>query len=675
MNNEDVVGEDEYLDEFSDGSASNEFSTNSESSIGQSDERKRDNEKGDEHNAPLDEGFDKQRSKLNFALMKEEILNIHKKNICEIRSVRKGSTLVVSGNDNNVRIYEFKNMNKYEKGYTKLISLSEGSIIQSLDAQNNITLIANGNKCYVYNRNYELIKNTIRGDMYIKDVNKTKGHTRQINSCRINPSEENVFISGSLDSTLRIWNLTKNNCYGIDNELVHHQCLKIVNEKNMMNNNILCSEFCMDGNTIIIGCESGQLEIRNKISNDYMYSYKGTHIIKPNVSHNNYAVIDILTSKKRNHYFYTRSLDSTVKYWDRRNLNIPINTIENINTIVHKSNMCFYDKDEKYLVIGTQEKKISKKEENVQNAKNQAYEYIENRLDFEEEKTQKLKDSKKEFLTNSYIKIYQGDDDMNKFLNEVSTVNKTEKNIHGMIQIYDITTNTFDLIYKKYYEHSGIICVHYDEYIKHLFLGTTDGKCFIYYDHNSKNGVLEYINKGAKRKEQEVKEKNNSFYMNTEHIYNLDNLPKEIEITHSGKVLIKKHNKKNKLNPTINALNSNAYERKRQVNPYSKFIVDVKQNSGERMDEIQKGELAREHTDEEENIVDLLRKRELNKQGDDYFMKAYKYTQPNKIIDYSSGEEQEYSKILKKPKCPQCGVKNCVCGYMQGLGRKTGSNK
>ncbi|KYN99715.1 putative WD-repeat protein [Plasmodium gaboni] len=699
MDSEDVVGDDEYLDEFSEEGDSNEFLSEDEKDSNDSK-----NEKLDRRNDLYEEkiGDDKKECDRNNIYnsnnnnicdifnFKEEVLSIHKKNICCIKLIRNGSNLIISGNDNNVRIYEFKNMNRHEKRYTKLISVEEGSIIQSLDARDNYILIAHGNKCFVYNKNGEYIQNSIRGDMYIKDVNKTKGHTRQINCCKFHPLNEQIFISGSLDSTLRIWNMTTdNNVYGLDKELVHFQCIKIVNEKNLLSNNIISCDFTKDANSIIIGCSNGFIDIRNKISNDYIYNYKSSdYYIKKDISHKD-SIIDILTCKKNKNNFFTRSMDKTIKYWDIRNLHLCLHTIEDVSTIYEKSNMsCFHN--DKYLIIGTQQKKkkninpiqidhninyLSSDEDHKKSKLNIKYhqkveDFENSQMDYDftdecniKKKYKNIKGEEKNnnLFNNNYIKVYKGDEDMNNFLTEMSSLNKIEKNIFGSIQIYDIENN-FNLVYTKNYERSGIICTYYDEYIKQLFLGTTDGTCLIYYDENSKKGVLDYLQQKSYKRKEESKE-NSFFYMKNDNIYNLDNLPNQIQITQSGNVIIKKNNlnnKKIKINPTVKSLYENAYEKKSNVNAYSKFITH------DNNDNLNYNHHTNNHsTINDDNIVEVLRNRELNKKGDDYFMKAYKYTQPNKIIDYSSEEVQEYSNILKRPKCPQCGIKNCVCGYMK----------
>lgn len=49
---------------------------------------------------------------------------------------------------------------------------------------------------------------THRGDMYIKDVLQTKGHTASINGGCFHPDHSDVFVTCSDDSTIRLWDMT-----------------------------------------------------------------------------------------------------------------------------------------------------------------------------------------------------------------------------------------------------------------------------------------------------------------------------------------------------------------------------------------------------------------------------------------------------------------------------------
>lgn len=638
--NEDVVGDDEYLDEFSSDDGTNEFDEN------EIQEPANPHTEGENHTSRIN----------NFFGMEETYLPVHKKNITGLNLTMHAHDLIVTGNDHLIRIYNFRKMNRHELHYTNCIKLTDGSIVSSLDVVKNSMLISSGLKCHIYgilDNKVEKIHTTIRGDMYIKDMKNTKGHTRSINYCKFHPIQNHLFMSGSQDSTVRIWDLEKNTCYGIDKELVHSQCLKVLSEKNYMNKNVLCCEFSKDGNHIIIGCDCGQVEIRNKISSDFSYSPKADILIKSNTIHTD-DITSILPSKKNNFIFFSRSLDSSVKQWDLRKPNSPVRSISNVPTLLNKSNMSFYE-EERYLIWGTQEiRTLRKEEEDLKVAENQTKEYIENVLDLEEHKLNA--EGKKEELINNYIKVYKGDDDMNEFLNHMSkqSKDKVEKQFSGKIQIYDL--ENCKVVYEKSYEHSGIICTFYNQSVHQLFAGTTEGTCVINYNAYSKNGVLNYMSKSIKRKEDP------KFFMNTDKVYNLDTLPKEVRIMDDGSVLIKKGsvNKKVKICPDSQSFSTYAYEKKNTRSAYSNFIIDERE---EKKNKSTKEKPSNEE-DEEEDIVDILRKREMNKKAPTYFMRAYEENQPVNIIDYSDVEEQEYSEFLKKPKCPRCGIKNCICGYM-----------
>ena len=44
-----------------------------------------------------------------------------------------------------------------------------------------------------------------RGDVYIRDMRNTKGHVAEVTSGNWHPNNRDTFITGSADSTVRIW--------------------------------------------------------------------------------------------------------------------------------------------------------------------------------------------------------------------------------------------------------------------------------------------------------------------------------------------------------------------------------------------------------------------------------------------------------------------------------------
>lgn len=70
-------------------------------------------------------------------------------------------------------------------------------------------LTTNTSHFYLYDFNdcgTEIFK-SVKGDMYLRDLNNTKGHLMEITDHFFHPLHNNIFFTSSLDSTIRIWDL------------------------------------------------------------------------------------------------------------------------------------------------------------------------------------------------------------------------------------------------------------------------------------------------------------------------------------------------------------------------------------------------------------------------------------------------------------------------------------
>ena len=56
---------------------------------------------------------------------------------------------------------------------------------------------------------------TIKGDMYISDMSNTKGHVAALTDGQWNPKANNIFMTSSMDSTVRLWDL-ESKTVGVD---------------------------------------------------------------------------------------------------------------------------------------------------------------------------------------------------------------------------------------------------------------------------------------------------------------------------------------------------------------------------------------------------------------------------------------------------------------------------
>ena len=51
----------------------------------------------------------------------------------------------------------------------------------------------------VYDRDANELIKFVRGDMYIRDLTNTKGHTMEVTGCQWHPSDKNVLMTSGLD--------------------------------------------------------------------------------------------------------------------------------------------------------------------------------------------------------------------------------------------------------------------------------------------------------------------------------------------------------------------------------------------------------------------------------------------------------------------------------------------
>ena len=48
----------------------------------------------------------------------------------------------------------------------------------------------------------------VRGDMYLRDLSHTKGHTMEVSCVAWHPKEKNLVMTAGFDGTLRLWDIT-----------------------------------------------------------------------------------------------------------------------------------------------------------------------------------------------------------------------------------------------------------------------------------------------------------------------------------------------------------------------------------------------------------------------------------------------------------------------------------
>jgi WD40 repeat protein len=174
---------------------------------------------------------------------------------------RAGGRMVTSANDNRIKFWDFHNMNKARKSFRSLDPIpGQPPKCLNFNSTGSVLLISGGNaKPKIMNRDGRVEFEFVKGDMYIRDHQHTKGHISVVTSSGWHPIKTNLMVTGSLDSTVRIWDVNANKI-GIEQQLPSLTVIKCRNKRGMKVGvwNTKCSP---DGSKILVACEDGSYQI------------------------------------------------------------------------------------------------------------------------------------------------------------------------------------------------------------------------------------------------------------------------------------------------------------------------------------------------------------------------------------------------------------------------------
>lgn len=120
-----------------------------------------------------------------------------------------GSRLVSGSYDYDVKFWDFAGMGTSLKPF-KTTEPVEGHPIHHLEYSqtgDSLLVITSSLQPRLYSREGVELTEFVKGDMYLRDMRHTKGHVAEVTSAMWHPHDRDQFITGSADSTVRIWDV------------------------------------------------------------------------------------------------------------------------------------------------------------------------------------------------------------------------------------------------------------------------------------------------------------------------------------------------------------------------------------------------------------------------------------------------------------------------------------
>jgi WD40 repeat protein len=176
------------------------------------------------------------------------------KTVSAIAIDSNGTRLATGGYDFEVKLWDFARMDSSLR-YFRSLQPCESHQIKALDfnlAGDGILIISGNSQAKVIDREGKNVLECVKGDQYIVDMAKTKGHVGMLNDGCWNPKMKQEFMTCSIDGTIRIWDINK--------EKQHKSIIKPRNAqgKKAEPNSVTYSR---DGNFLASGCDDGSIQM------------------------------------------------------------------------------------------------------------------------------------------------------------------------------------------------------------------------------------------------------------------------------------------------------------------------------------------------------------------------------------------------------------------------------
>ncbi|KAG8234442.1 hypothetical protein J437_LFUL014188 [Ladona fulva] len=267
----------------------------------------------------------------------EVTLNHGLRAVCALAVDPAGARLASGSIDYEVRFWDFAGMDASLQSFRHLRPC-ENHPIRALHYSmtgDHILVISGSSQALVLDRDGFEVAHCAKGDQYIADMARTKGHVASINSGYWNPRIKEEFVTCSIDGTCRIWLTEQPQC--------HNRIIKTRDKSGLKTVPTSCC-YSRDGKYIACGCLDGSIQIwdqRKHITPSLLL--REAHAKNEDISCIAYSYAGNLMG--------TRSCDSTMKLFDVRSFKKPIHVATDLFSR-YQTTDCVFSPDDTLLITG-----------------------------------------------------------------------------------------------------------------------------------------------------------------------------------------------------------------------------------------------------------------------------------------------------------------------------------
>jgi WD40 repeat protein len=152
-----------------------------------------------------------------FPISHDIVLKTHERPVTSVTLDTSGTRLVSGSTDCTFKLHDFSSMTPTTLKAFRSVDPSESKVSATAEthsvhqvlfnplAPSQVLVITALPQAKIFDRDGELLTEFVKGDMYLRDLNNTKGHISEITSGAWCPTDRNLCVTAGTDSTLRIW--------------------------------------------------------------------------------------------------------------------------------------------------------------------------------------------------------------------------------------------------------------------------------------------------------------------------------------------------------------------------------------------------------------------------------------------------------------------------------------
>ncbi|GFT05712.1 WD repeat-containing protein 70 [Nephila pilipes] len=268
----------------------------------------------------------------------EVIIEHGKKTVSAISLDPNGSRLITGGYDFDVKFWDFTGMDVSLQSF-RCLRPCESHQIKNLEYSvtgDTILVVAGNSQAKIFDRDgFELLE-CPKGDQYISDTARTKGHIAMLNDGCWNPRFREEFLTCSNDGSLRIWLM--------DEKTEQKHVIKPRQQGGLRAIPISC-KYSRDGQLVAAACQDGSIQMW-----DHRKNFVNTCFLIRNAHWKGTDTSSIAFSYDNN-YVASRGGDDTLKLWDLRNFKQPVNVADSLYNRYSMTD-CNFSPDDSYIFTG-----------------------------------------------------------------------------------------------------------------------------------------------------------------------------------------------------------------------------------------------------------------------------------------------------------------------------------